>query len=249
MSDEDIVAFDGQWWILYFDGSDVGVESADVAAFSVLYSDSILMSFNSDVTIGGVTATPQDVLEFHATSLGDTTSGGWSLYFDGSDVGLDTASEKIDSLSQLPNGQLLVSTTGNPSVPGLTTGKDEDVLAFTPASLGDTTQGAWSMYFDGSDVALGDNNNEDIDAFDVAKNGYIYLSTVGDFDLNGFTGGDEDVFVCRPASLGDLTACHYSTDLYFDGSTWGLSSNDVDAFNFLTVIQQPTPPPGITLVP
>jgi hypothetical protein len=207
------------------------------------------MSFSSDVTVGGITATPHDVLEFQATSFGDTTSGSWSLYFDGSDVGLDTTSEKIDSLSQLPNGQLLISTTGNVSVPGLTTGRDEDVLAFTPTSLGDTTRGTWSMYFDGSDVGLGENNNEDIDMFDVPKGGYIYVSTVGDFDVNGLAGNDEDVFVCVPQSLGDLTACIYLPSLYFDGSTWGLASNDVDAFNFLTVVDQATPPPMITLVP
>lgn len=42
---------------------------------------------------------------------------------------------------------------------------------------------------------------------------------------------DEDVFVCTPTSLGSVTACIYSPTLYFDGSTWGLARNDVDAID------------------
>ena len=103
------------------------------------------------------------------------------MYFDGSDVGFDTTSENIDLLSLLPDGRLLISTTGNPSVPGLTTGKDEDVLAFTPTSTGSVTSGTWAIYFDGSDVGLADTNNEDVDALDVISNGNVYLSTLGDF--------------------------------------------------------------------
>jgi predicted outer membrane repeat protein len=250
VADEDIVAFDGKNWSLYFDGSDVGVAGSDLVAFTILYSNTFLMSFSSDVTVHGITATPQDVLRFEATSLGDTTSGNWSLYFDGSDVGLDTTSEKIDSLTEISGGHLLISTTGNVSVPGLTTGRDEDVLAFTPYSLGDMTSGTWWIYFDGSDVGLGENNNEDIDMVDVALNGYLYLSTVGDFAVHGLTGGDEDVFVCVPASLGDVTACNYLPSLYFDGSTWGLGANDVDAFYSLAVVDEPYPfPTDVTLTP
>ncbi len=238
-SDEDILRFDGTNWSLFFDGSDVGVGSPDLFAFSLLDADTILMSFSASVTVNGITATPQDVLRFDATSLGSTTSGTWSLYFDGSDVGFDTSAEKIDSLTVLPDGRLLLSTTGNPSLPGLTTGRDEDVLAFTPTSLGTVTAGSWSMYFDGSDVGLADSSDEDVDALDVV-NGQIYLSTLGNFAVNGLSGADEDVFVCTWTSLGDTTACTYSSPLYFDGSTWGLAGNDVDAFNFMSAGPVPT---------
>src|SRR6185436_18151092 len=98
---------DGTNWSTLFDGSDVGVGSPDLFAFSFLDSDSILMSFTASVTVNGITATPQDVLRFDATSLGSTTAGTFSLFFDGSDVGLDTSSENIDSLSLLPDGRLL----------------------------------------------------------------------------------------------------------------------------------------------
>jgi uncharacterized protein YjiK len=233
-ADEDVLKFNGQTWSLFFDGSDVGVGGSDLFAFGMLDADSLLMSFGSAVTVNGIAATPQDILRFDATSLGTSTAGMFSMYFDGIDVGFDTNAENIDALSLLGDGRILISTTGNPSVSGVS-GADEDMLAFAPTSLGDATAGGWSLYFDGSDVGLADSSNEDVDAADVLSNGDIYLSTLGDFAVNGVSGSDEDVFICSPISTGDTTACNYSSGLYFDGSTWGFSSNDVDAFNFLAL--------------
>jgi RHS repeat-associated protein len=87
------------------------------------------------------------------------------------------------------------------------------------------------MYFDGSDVGLADASVEDVDSFDVASNGDIHLSTLGDFAVSGVSGFDEDVFLCTPTSLGDVTACSYSPALFFDGSLWALDANDVDGVN------------------
>lgn len=244
-ADEDIVKFDGQSWSLFFDGSDVGVGGSDLFAFSVVDLDTFLMSFSTAVTVNGISATPQDVLRFEATSLGVNTAGTFYMYLDGSDVGLDTSGESIDSISLLPDSRVLISTTGNPVVPGVS-GKDEDVLVFTPVSLGDVTSGIWTMYFDGSDVGLAETSGEDVDALDVTSNGYIYLSTLGDFGVNGLVGADEDIFICVPSSLGNTTACSYLPTFYFDGSTWGLDTNDVDAFNFLTVGPVSTATPSST---
>ena len=135
----------------------------------------------------------------------------------------------------------MISTRGNPSVPGVTGARDEDILAFTPTALGNTTSGTWAMYFDGSDVGLADNSNEDVDALDVAPNGDIYLSTIGVFSVTGVSGDDEDVFVCTPTSLGSVTACTYSSVLYFDGSTWGQTSNDVDGSTYWIQVQSRLP--------
>ena len=246
-NDEDIVKFDGASWSLFFDGSDVGVGGSDVFAFSLLDPDSLLLSFGSAVTVDGIAATPQDVLRFDATSLGANTAGTFSLYLDGSDVGLDASADSIDALGLLPDGRLSISTTGNPTVPNLSGVNDEDLLAFTATSLGEVTAGSWSLYFDGSDVGLADSSSEDIDAADVLSNGSIYLSTLGDFSVPGVAGADEDVFVCVPTSTGSITACNYAPALYFDGTTWGQGSNDVDAFNFLSL--GPTPTPGPTNTP
>jgi hypothetical protein len=228
-ADEDILQFDGSTWGLFFDGSDVGTSAVDLSAFSILDSDSLLMSFSTAVTLNGIAVAPQDVVRFDATSLGNTTAGTFSMYFDGSDVGLTAAAGYIDSLDRLSDGRLLISMSNSFST-GTLSANDSDIARFTPTTLGNSTSGTWALYFDGSDVGLSARTGEDIDALDVASNGTIYLSTMGDFAVSGVSGFDEDVFVCVPTSLGTTTACTFSSTLYFDGSTWGLSVNDVDAF-------------------
>jgi len=229
--DVDILYFDGANGSMFSDASDVGITASaqNLDAFYIVDADTILISLEEPATLGALLVDDWDVVEFTATSLGDDTAGSFSLYFDGDDVGLDTASEDIDAIELLSDGRLLISTTGSPAVSGAA-GKDEDLLAFTPITLGENTSGTWAMYFDGSDVGLGD-TNEDIDAVNVAANGDIYLSAADVFAVTGVSGDDEDVFICTPTSLGDVTACTYSPVLYFDGSTWGLTANDVDAIN------------------
>jgi hypothetical protein len=229
--DIDILYFDGANWSMYFDASDVGIStsSQNLNAFARLNANTLLMSFSNPITLAGITYDPWDIIRFDATSLGNNTAGTFSLYFDGNDVGLDTTSEYIDALSILPDGRLLISTTGTPSVPGVSSAADEDILAFTPASLGDVTSGTWAMYFDGSDVGLADNSGEDVEGLAISANGDLYLSTLGDFVVSGMAGANEDVFICSPSSLGNTTACNFSPTLFFDGSVWGLDANDVDA--------------------
>ena len=248
-ADEDILKFDGTNWSLFFDGSDVGVGGSDLFGFDIVDADTILMSFTSAFTLNGMSVTPRDVVQFDATSLGSNTAGTFSMYLNGIDVGLDVTAENIDSVNLLPDGRMLISTTGNPVVEGVTGGRDEDVLAFTPTSLGNNTSGTWSMYFDGSDVGLAETSGEDVDALNVV-NGKVYLSTVNNFSVNGVTGADEDVFVCAPTSLGNVTACNYSSTLYFDGSAWSLSANDVDGISIFasgsTALPTNTPTPTAT---
>jgi hypothetical protein len=246
-ADEDILLFNGTSWSLFFDGSDVGVSSLDAFGFSLLNPTTALFTFNAGITLGGVTYAPNDILRFDATSFGATTAGTFSMYLDGSDVGLDVTAENLDSVAVLPDGRILISTTGNPSVPGVT-GNDEDVLAFTPTSLGDITSGTWEMYFDGSDVGLSTSSSEDIDALDVIE-GNVYLSTLGAFSVTGATGANNDIFICFPTSLGANTACTFQSEHYFTGSTWGLGTNNIDAFNFLSFGPSPTNTPTPTDLP
>jgi hypothetical protein len=231
--DVDILHFDGAAWSLFFDASDVGISTSgqDVNDFAVVNSNTLLLTFNATIILNGITFDPWDVAQFDATSLGENTAGTFSMYFDGEDVGLDTTSEVIDALGLLPDGRILVSTTGSPAIPGITGLVDEDILAFTPTGLGAVTSGAWSLYFDGSDVGLADSGNEDIAGLDVTPNGDIYLTTVIDFLVDGISGFNEDVFVCTPTSLGDVTTCTYSPALFFDGSAWGLDTNAVDGIH------------------
>jgi hypothetical protein len=227
--DEDIIFYNGSSWSMVFDGSDVGVTS-DVDAFHFLDADSILFSVNNAVTLSGAGAVQSyDIIRFDATSLGSTTAGAFSLYFDGEDVGLSASAENVDAIELLSDGRVIVSTTGNFTVPGVS-GQDRDLIAFTPTALGATTSGTWAMHFDGSDVSL-NVNAEDIDGVGIGANGDIYLSTVDAFAVPGLSGADEDVFSCTPTSLGNNTACTYSTTLAFDGSAFGLAADDVDALD------------------
>lgn len=146
--------------------------------------------------------------------------------------GLTVTAGYLDSVDQLSDGRLLISTTNPVSMSGFAA-NDTDIAAFTPTSLGNTTAGSFAIYFDGSDAGLSARTGEDIDALDVTSNGNIYLSTAGDFAVTGVAGSDEDVFLCVPTSLGSTTACNFSSALYFDGSTWGLSANDIDGFQLL----------------
>ncbi|MCI0555385.1 MAG: DNRLRE domain-containing protein [Anaerolineae bacterium] len=233
--DTDILYFDGANWSMYFDASDVGILTSGQSMnnFHMVDADTILMSFTDPGTIGALSVEPVDIVRFDATSLGETTAGTFSMYFDGNDVGLeDSVNEEIDALDVLPDGRILISTFASATLPGLN-GADEDLLAFTPTALGENTSGSWAMYFDGSKTGIGlGQSAEDIDSLDVAANGDIYLSSADVFSVTGISGNDEDVFVCTPAFVGGaVDSCTYTSVLYFDGSAYGLDANDMEAIN------------------
>lgn len=212
---EDIVSLDtgtGQF-SLYFDGSDVGLANAVLDAFCVLPNGDILLSFASTFTIptltggpnGSRTAEPADIVRFTPTSIGATTAGAFSFYFDGSDVGLTTADENVDAIGLDSAGNLVVSIFQVGSVPGISLFQDEDLLRFTATSLGATTTGTWSAYFDGSDVGL-TAEDEDIKALFIEPDGRIDIATLGPFSVPGVTGVARDVLRFTPVSIGAATS-------------------------------------------
>jgi hypothetical protein len=150
------------------------------------------------------------------------------LYFDGSDVGLTTTAEDIDTIGIAPDGRLIISTVGNPSVPGVS-GQDEDLLAFTATSLGTNTSGSWAFYFDGSDVGLNSAASEDTNGSWIDTNGDIYLTTLGSFGVSGLSGTGSDIFICNNPTTGSNTACS-SFSMYFDGSAFGFGAEVMDGF-------------------
>jgi subtilisin family serine protease len=227
VENEDIVAYDAgsDTWSLYFDGSDVGLSGFAIDAFDVLGDGTLIFSFTAAGTIGSVSSDDSDLLRFTPTSLGGTTAGTWSMYFDGSDVGLSTNGEDVDAASVLSDGRILISTTDAPTVSGLSGLADEDLIAFTPTSLGSTTAGTWAYYFDGSDVGLATSSNEDVDAAAVRSSGSILLSTIGSFSVASVSGADEDIFEFTPTSLGSSTSGSFS--MYLDLSTLGISTDVV----------------------
>lgn len=237
VQNEDIVAYNtgSATWSLYFDGSDVGLSSFAIDGLARLSSGELLVSVDVDGTLAGLNGGPSgtsvddsDIVRFVPTSLGANTAGTWYFYFDGSDVGLTTSGEDIDALAVLPDGKLLISTTDAPGVTGLSGLQDEDLIQFTPTSLGSATAGTWAYYFDGSDVGLASNSNEDVDAAGRTSGGALLLSTIGSFSVTGLSGSDEDVFQFNPTSLGTNTAGTFQ--MYLDLSTLGISTSaDVNA--------------------
>lgn len=223
--DEDILAYNigTGVWMMVFDGSAAGI-TVDLNAFDIQSDGTILMSFDTAVTIGSLgTVDDSDIVRY------TPSTGTFAWYFDGSDVGLTTDSEDIDAIGFAPDGRLLISTTGSPSVTGVS-GADEDLLAFAASSLGSTTAGTWSLYFDGSDVGLSQSSTEDTNGVWVNNaNNALYLTTLGAFSVTGVSGDGADIFICVPGSLGTTTSCTFS--MFWDGSLHGYAGEVADGID------------------
>ncbi|MEM7797944.1 MAG: hypothetical protein AAF633_02035 [Chloroflexota bacterium] len=225
--DEDIIVYDGASWSLHFDGSDVGIGGADVDAFTMLADGSLLLSFNNPFTVSGIAADDSDILRFEPTSLGTTTSGTFSLYVDGSDLGLDTNGEDIDSLTVASEDEtltLLIGFVGNAQVAGATV-RDEDLIALTLTQSGSNTVGTWALDFDGSDVGLNNGGDEDVWGASLIG-GDLYLTTRGAFSVSGASGDQADVLLCGGVT-NDPTTCQFS--LFQDGGGLGIGNERLDA--------------------
>lgn len=224
VSSADIVSFDessGVWGML-FDGSDVGVGSLSIDGMTRLADGSILLSFTASASFGGLSnVDDSDIVRFVPTALGANTAGSFSLYFDGSDVGLSTSNEDIDALGVLPDGRLVISTLGSVSATGAS-GNDEDLLVFNATSLGSATSGSFAMYVDGSDVGVS-SNDENIDGVCALADGSLLLTTTGSFSVSGAAGNDEDIFRFVPTSLGGTTSGSFALEL--DLSLEGITSD------------------------
>jgi hypothetical protein len=215
--DADIYSWNGTSFTRVFDGSVAGLPgNADIDALVVVDTDTFYMSFNATgttvPTLGNVQ--DEDVVLYDA--------GTWSLYFDGSDVGLsNSGNEDVDAFDILTDGSIVISTVGAANVPGVGNFNDEDLVRCV-GTFGSVTTCTWSVYFDGSDVAL-TAGSEDVDGVSVSG-GNIYLSTLGNFSVSGLTGQGVDVFSCNSPTTGTATACT-SFSMYFDGSVYGITNN------------------------
>ncbi len=221
--DADIYAWDGSGYRRVFDGSAAGLPgNADIDALLVVDGDTFYMSFTNN---GGITVPTIGLVQDEDIVRYD--GGVWSLYFDGSMVGLgESNNEDVDAFEILPDGSLLISTVGGvntfPDLPGVQ--QDEDLLRCVPGGGSPISSCTWSLYFDGSDVALATAGSEDVIGAAVSPAGDIYLTTLGNFGVAGLSGEGRDVFVCNAPTTGNATACSSFT-MFFDGSIAGL--NDV----------------------
>jgi len=173
----------------------------------------VYVSSTTNGNAGGVAFNDEDIVAYN------TGTGTWSMYFDGSDVGI---TGDVDAFALMPDGSILLSLDAPATVSGLGTVDDSNIIRFTPTSLGSTTAGTFSSYLTGSSVGL-TTSNEDIDAIDFAPDGRLIVSTLGSFSVSGASGGDEDLFALN--SGGTTWA------LYFDGSDVGLNTSSSEDIN------------------
>lgn len=133
----DVVRWDGQGYVIEFDGSDHGIpDGARIDAIGVVAGD-LLLSFDVTVVVG-VTADDEDLVRLESTQ-----PDVWSLFFDGSAQGVP-AGVDLDGADFLDaSGNLALSFDVSGSVGGVPF-DDEDVLEF------DRSSGGWSLRYDGS---------------------------------------------------------------------------------------------------
>ena len=229
-----MVSYDGTTFSVAFDGSDVGLASRRLDAFGWLDADSLVFSLDSDgatLPDGVGTIDDSDVIRFDVTTLGSTTSGTFSMYFDGSDVGLTTSGEDVDAFELLANGTIVLSTDGSANVPGVSAGS-EDLLRLrrraTGAGLGDerdvtrcTSTAPTSASRPRTRTSTQPRSTPPVTCTCRRR----ATSTPG------VSGADEDVFVFIPTTLGASTSGTFSSTLYFDGSAFGLGGNDIAAID------------------
>lgn len=151
---------------LYFDGSDVGLSSGNesIDAVAVLANGDIVVSTLGSGAAGGIFFADEDLIRFDPTSLGSSTSGSWSIYLDGSDVGLTASSEDIKGLGRTSDGSLHFTALRNWSVAGAS-GDEFDVFTCANPTTGTASSCTFSIFFDGSAEGL----NGEIDAVFIGE--------------------------------------------------------------------------------
>jgi hypothetical protein len=172
--------------------------------------DDLILSFARPVQLPGIAQRVDD------SDLVRFSGGAFSLWLDGSDVGLTKAGENVDAVETLPDGRVLLSTSGASRL-GALRAQDEDVLAFTPRQRGARTAGRWRLYIDGGDVGLRA-KSEDVDGLAVDATGAIGLSVRGRMGVPGLHAGAGDVGTFVPSRLGRRTVGRFAPALALTGT-------------------------------
>ena len=210
--DGDLVEYDPDMDLstLFFN-EDLFTASENIDALYVLSNDNIVLSTTGSATLGGLSFTSGDLVEYNP--LTDTGV----LLFDGN---LFSGNENVDAVFIQNNGNIILSTAGSATLGGLSFGND-DLVEYDP--LSDTS----SLFFDGSLFS----GSENIDAFDLLSNGNILLSTTTTATLGGLTFSN--------GSLAEYNPLTGIASLYFDENLFSNAAN-IDAV-FITSVPVPEP--------
>jgi len=202
----DILKWDGTEWSKWFDGSAAGLMPNGRAKHNVnaLWipnpsgNEAILSFGQNSRNVPGITG------KVDGMDLVRWDGSAFSLWFDGSDVGLtNKTQEKIDALHVLPGSAspiggscqayLLISTQGPGRVgnPSFRFG-GEDVLGFCATNLGANTAGFWHMVLDGSAEGMPRNATDSISL--SADGNTLWLTTQRTFNVDSASGGHSMVY-------------------------------------------------------
>lgn len=229
-ANEDVIRYAGGTYEMVLDGSDVALRNFRIDALAEIPGEDpdalprFVISFTEPGTVPGVgRVDDSDLVLFTPDQLGEHAEGTFSLFFDGSDIGLTQSDEDVDAV-EIDGGNLYLSTTGSfklHAALGDLQGKDEDIFAcedYTPGA--NSACAAASVRFDGSQAEL-TRSNEDIDAFALSIDGdapgsEAFFSTEGDHAAGDARGNESDLFACTfPEFDNDLDA--EPTPTNFDG--------------------------------
>jgi hypothetical protein len=229
--DEDVIQYTGRAYRMVVDGSDVGLAGFAIDSLARLSPFEYLLSFTEPGEVPGVgLVDDSDLVLFTATKLGGATTGEFSPWFDGSDVGLDEDGEDIDAVEVVQNldpttgavrsVDMYFSTADAATTAAGTSGRDEDVLVCRGVTTGgESACTSMELAFDGSAVGLS-GGGEGVDAFSFDGVGpgqddekySSYYSTTGDFSVDGAQGHGSDALECfhpsaTPAADAPLADC------------------------------------------
>ena len=194
---------------LYFDEGLFSGVGEEIAAVHVLANGNIILSTYDSATLGGLTFSQSDLVEYNPTT--DTAT----LYFDGS---LFDDSENIDAAHILNSNNIILSTIDGATLGGLSFGAG-DLIEYNP-----TTDTA-TLFFDASLFST----SENIDAAHILESGNIVLSTEGAETLGGLTFADGDLIEYNPTT--DIATLYFAESLF--------SSNaNIDAV-YITTVPEP----------
>jgi hypothetical protein len=127
----------GSTYTIVFDAAANGIpDGTMVDAVAVASNGNLLLSFDTTVTLGALTATPRDLVLFNPTS------SNFSLFFSGAANGIADGIA-LDGAQLLPSGHLLLSFDVSGSAGGVHFGP-ADILDFDPSA------NAWTVAYQGA---------------------------------------------------------------------------------------------------
>lgn len=209
-ADEDVIRYVGGAYEMVLNGSDVGLADLRIDALATLPptdedepATEFVLSFAEPGEVPGVGSVDNsDLVLFTADRLGNDTRGTFSLYFEGSDIGLNHSGEDVDAVAVEVADEgidIYMSTTGTFGIGDRAAGEGADVFVCRDATTGaGSTCENIEKAFDGSRAGL--STGVDAFSFDRLGNtnqGSAFFSTDGPFSVDTATGGPSDVLRCR----------------------------------------------------